>query len=216
MNKKAAPWIFSENPIMKIWSWTSPHFKAKIIASAAGDFTWEVIDITGSSPTTIGTSEVTSFQEAEDEILELIGKAYPRNLGYQAYAGELATTFTLHNGKKENLGNYYGQTVILTVFNKNSPMTPRIISGILTLKNYRVIIKTDTNSQVSIPPEYIMKIRKEYESENVLIESVRNQEMVGQKRLINENWRPGCTGQPGYKIGTIIHSPSDASCPFHD
>lgn len=216
MIKKAAPWVFSENAFIKSWIWKTPHFEARIMSSPAGDFTWKVIDITGSTPTTIGTSEVDSFQTAEDEALEIIGKSYPRKLGYYAYAGDLATTFTLHNGQKVNLGTYYGQNVILTVFNKKSPMTPHTISGTLTINHYKVLVKTDTSTQVSIPPEYIMKIRKEYDAINALIEDTAATDAKRQKRIIQENWRPGCTGQAGFKVGTIIHSPDDAPCPFHD
>jgi hypothetical protein len=216
MTRKAAPWVFSENAFMKTWIWKTPHFETRIISSPAGDFTWKVVDITGSEPNTIGTSEVQSFQDAEDEVLEVIGKSYPRKLGYQAYAGDLATTFTLHNGQRIDLGRYYGQNVILTVFNKKSPMTPHTIAGILTINFYKVLIKTDTNSQVSIPPEYIMQIRKEYDSTNALIEETKASARVNEKRIIQENWRPGCTGQAGFKVGTIIHSPSDDPCPFHD
>lgn len=214
---EAVPWVFTDSPFIKAWTWKTTHFEAKVLSSGnKNDFTWKVVDTSGGEAKILGQGEAMNFQASEEEVLELIGKSYPRRLGYQKYAGHLATTFTLHNGKKIDLGVFYGQQVILTVFNKNAPMTPTTISGSISVSHYKVLIKTDRNSTVSIPPEYIMSIRKEFDTEESLIVEVDKQTAKNERRIFNEEWRRGCTGKPGFRIGTVIHAPSDEYCPIHD
>lgn len=214
INRTSVPWIYADTLLVKSWTWKTTHFDAKILSGGNGDgYSWKVTDKTGASPKTLNSGEELDFVAAEAQILELVGKAYPRSLGYHAYAGDLATTFVLQNGKKINLGSFSGSNVIVEVYNKNNPQTPYIVSGIFTLKNYKAIVKTDTNN-IAISPEQIMNIRKEYNSDEALI--VKSVNETALSRVINEEWRPGCTGQPGFRSGTLIHKAGDESCPFHD
>lgn len=211
----AVPWIYSDTLLIKTWSWKTEHFDAKIFSGGKGDaYSWKVTDKTGETPKTLNSGEELDFITSEKQILELVGKAYPRSLGYHAYAGDLATTFFLHNGSKMNLAEFSGSNVIVQVFNKNNPANPYVIKGLFSLKNYKAIIKTEANN-VAISPEQIMNIRKEYETNEALITKT-SATPKPENRVIQEEWRPGCTGQPGFRSGTLIHKAGDEACPFHD
>ncbi len=211
--RRAIPWVFVDSPLLKAWTWTTPHFESKILSMGAKDsYTWKVVDKTGSPSTVIGAGEFNSFTGAEEELLELIGKAYPISLGYQAYAGDLATTFVIRSGKKVDLSAYLGGNVIVDVFDKKNPEFPLTIVGLFSLSNYKVHIKTDRNSISVIPPEFIINIRREFDPSQMK-EKV---ESFGSRRVFNTEWVQGCTGHPGFVVGTVIHNPSDEFCSIHD
>jgi len=213
MERKAVPWVFADSPLLKAWTWSTPHFEGKILSMGSKDsFTWKVVDKTGSPSTVVGAGEMNNFAGAEEEILELIGKSYPLNLGYQVFAGDLATTFMLYNNKKVDLAAYLGSNVIVEVFDKRNPAQNLTIVGLFALSHYKVHIKTDRNNVSIIPPEFIIDIRREFDPTQ-MEEKI---EEAGSRRVFKQEWVKGCTGHPGFMVGTVIHNPSDEFCPIHD
>lgn len=211
--RRAIPWVFVDSPLLKAWTWKTPHFEAKILSMGSRDsYTWKVVDHTGAPSTVIGAGEFNTFDGAEEELLELIGKAYPINLGYQAFAGDLATTFVIRSGKKVDLAVYIGNNVVVEVFDKKNPDVPLTIVGLFSLVNYKVHVKTDRNNVSVIPPEFIINVRREFDPSQ-MEEKV---ERSGSRRVFNQEWVKGCTGHPGFIFGTVIHNPSDEFCSIHD
>lgn len=214
INRIPVPWLYNDTVLVKSWTWKAKHFDAKILTGGNGDgYSWKVVDKSGAEPKPLATGEELDFVAAENQVLELIGKAYPQNLGYHAYAGELATTFTLHNGRKMNFAPYSGSSVIVEVYNAKAPQSPYVVSGILTIKNYKIVIKTD-RTNIAVTPEQIINLKKEYNSDEALLGTASPEKLV--RRVINEEWRKGCTGQPGFRSGTLLHKATDDPCPFHD
>jgi hypothetical protein len=211
--KKQIPWIFKDSPMLKSWSWTTEHFDAKIlVAMGMNTPTWKVVDTSGSSPTTLGLGEELNFPQAQDAILELIGKAYPTKCGYGAYAGDLATTFTIKNGQKVDFASYVGSNVIIEAYNKQEPSRNSILVGGLSVSHFNIELKTDRDRILVVPPAFIISVKKEFENS----EMIERVEKKGAQRLFREEWRPGCTGSPGFISGTLIHNPNDIFCPIHD
>jgi hypothetical protein len=212
-NLKPIPWIFKENPMLKSWSWETDLFDAKILMTKGIDSpTWTVVDRSGTPPTPLGMGEELSFQEAQDAILELIGKSYPVRYGYWAYAGKLATTFIVKNGQKVDFTPYIGSSVIIEAYNKRDPSRPAVLIGTLSVSHFNIELKTDRERILVIPPAFIISVKKEFDTSG----NVQVKEQVGGKRLFREEWRPGCTGSPGYLQGTLVHNPNDVFCPIHD
>lgn len=211
--RKAIPWIFKTNPLMKSWSWNSDHFDATIMGSPGSPVaTWRVVDKSGSTPTQIGMGEDDTFLAAQDSVLELVSKSYPTKCGYTAYAGDLATTFNIKNGKRVDLSTYVGSQVIVEAFNKKDPSRNTILMGTLSVSHFNVELKTDQNRVLVIPPAFIINIKKEFDSS----EMSERKEKLGVQRLFKEEWRRGCTGSPGYITKTVIHNPNDEFCSIHD
>lgn len=216
MLKKSVPWIFHDSPLMKAWEWRTEHFEVKIYSMGSNSaLAWQVVDITGPQPSTLDNSESRTFEEAERDILELVGKSYPPVLGYWAYARELATTFVVKNGANFDFGPYEGKESTLHVYNKKNPQVPIIITGILHVTNFQITVSPPNGTSVIIPPSFVLSVQKE--SENRLAYSSHDPNKQGPKkrRIIHEEWRPGCTGQPGFAANTVIHNADDRYCPIH-
>lgn len=213
MDRKPVPWLFVDSPLLKAWTWSTEHFEAKIFSMGTQNgYAWKVVDSSGSRAVTLGAGEAQRFNQAEDELLELIGKSYPITLGYQSYAGDLATTFVLRSGRKVDLAPYVGTDVIVDVFNKEDPSTPITLVGVFSIKNYKVHIRTDRSSVSAVPPEFIINIRREFDPTKMQ-DKVERQ---GSRRVFQQEWVKGCTGRPGFLVGTVIHNPTDEFCPIHD
>lgn len=214
MIKQPIPWIFTDSPIMKKWSWKTAHFDARIL-SMAGDssLVWEVVDVSGGAPSILDTSETLTFVQAQNDILEIIGKSYPPILGYWAYARELATTFLVKNGEPFDFGPYEGREVIVEYFNKHKPHQPVIVMGILHVTNYNITLRPANKDSIVIPPSFIISVRKE--GERSAYGEIKEKK-TPRSRILHEEWRVGCTGAPGYAPNTLIHNQSDPYCPIHD
>ena len=101
----------------QVWQWTTPHFQATITAEQR-TFYWQLGDLIvphQDLPRHLAEGWAATFDAAEREVRESVGKSYPTNLGYGAYAGALATTFTIATGERVNLGEFNGQQVVVTV-----------------------------------------------------------------------------------------------------
>lgn len=213
MDRKPVPWILLNNPVLKSWTWDTEHFDAVILAMGnVNSYSWKVVDKSGSEPVQLEFGETRTFTEAEEEVLEIISKSYPIRCGYHAYAGDLATSFIVKNGKKVDFAPYVGSNVILEIFNKKNPEQTSILVGTLTISHFNLELKTERDSTLVIPPSFIIDVKKEFDPTAMQ----ERKPKVGSRRVFQEEWRKGCTGAPGYVAGTVVHNPNDAFCPIHD
>lgn len=216
MLKKPVPWIFHDSPLMKAWEWRTEHFEVKIYSSGeSSTLAWKVVDVSGGGPVTLETSESRSFSAAEEEILEIVGKSYPPVLGYWAYARELATTFVIKDGTKFDFGSYEGKETTLHVFNKKNPRMPIVITGVLHVTNFQITINPPNRTSIVIPPSFILTARKETVNRSQYSAKDSNARESNKRRIVHEEWRPGCTGQPGFAPNTVVHNVDDRHCPIH-
>lgn len=217
--RKPIPWEYTDNASVKIWEWFTKDFKVTILSEGSGrkSFGWKIIDCSQGRDIPFESSISNSFNEAVDTILELIGKSYTPSLGYGAYAGELATTFTVASGMKLDFAPLVGETVIVKVIDDN--LVERILTGSLQISNYLIKIIVDSTSAVSVPPERIKDIQKEYGGISLIQGRLKNSPKATStklKRVFNTEYVRGCTGRPGFKPGTVEHGPGDPYCPIHN
>jgi len=211
------PWDHVTNPLVSSWVWETEHFIVTIFAEGLNVkkmYNWKINDKSSGRPVPFDSAPAASFQASVDAAVEVIAKSYPRELGYQAYAGELATTFTIHDGRKLDFATLIGNSVTLTARNADGQNT--LLNGIFDIRNYDITIQTDESTISIIPPERIIDISKEYGSMSVLDSLTKNVKSTRNKRIFYEEWRKGCSGRPGFNPGTVEHGPADEFCGIHN
>jgi hypothetical protein len=160
MKRKPVPWLYTENGIYKNWTWETKHFTVKVIGegdltSGGAVFTWQILekDDKGSS-FIFETSTNRSFREAELEIVETISKSWDKKLGYDEYAGSLATTFTIAGDTKLDVEEFVGHNVELSVREHAEPLR-----GVFGLKHYDFILKQSGGQVKVVPPLTVTNIK---------------------------------------------------------
>lgn len=217
VTKVPIPWVHNSSPLVTSWVWETSHFILTIFAEGLNTkkmYNWKINDKSKGFPIPFDSAPAESFQSAVDTAIEIIAKSYSREYGYQAYAGELATTFTIANGAKLNFAPIVGIMVI--VIAKNAAGEETSTTGIFTIQNYDFVIQTTENTGVIIPPERVINISEEYGSMNIL-ESLQNSVKTSRnKRIFYQEWVKGCTGRPGFNANTTEHAPNDPFCSIHN
>lgn len=145
-----------------------------------------------------------SFAAAENQIRETIGKAYGPRLGYQKWSGDLANTFVIATGEKQNFTPYLGAQVKVTVTTRTGYQEDHY--GILRVQHYDITLETETGI-LKIPPTFIIKISNPYVKE-------RQAGGGGIGRTYKGVLTQGCSGTPGFFPGTIEHR--GGLCPIHE
>lgn len=218
LKREPIPWVHKINPLVTSWTWETEHFIVVIYAEGLSEkkmYHWKISDKSSGQPVPFDSNQEVSFNACVDSVLEVIGKSYNRRLGYLAYAGDLATTFIIHDGRKLDLSPIVGQQVVVTLLDPDTNLEVQI-NGMFDIENYDAIVKTDEMSEARIAPISIIDIHKEFSSGSVL-DSLTNQVKTSRAgRIIYEEWKKGCTGRPGFNPGTVEHSPGDKYCPIHN
>lgn len=215
--RKPIPWIHNQNPLVTSWMWETDHFIVTIYAEGLTSrklYNWKINDKSSGRPVPFDSAGVESFAASVDAAVEVIAKSYPRELGYQEYAGELATTFTVSDGRRVDLGKIIGDSVIIRAHDGYGG--EQLIMGTFDIRNYDISIQTGENELVIVPPEKVIDIQKEYGSTSVLNSLGNDIKSTKNKRIFHDEWRKGCTGKPGFNPGTVMHSPNDPFCPIHN
>lgn len=217
-SKLPIPWVHRTNPLMTSWIWDTPHFTITIYSegmSAKKMFHWKISDKSSGTPTPFDSNQENNFNDCVESVLELIGKSYKRQLGYTAYAGSLATTFVLHDGRKIDLSSLIGEQVTVKVF---QPETGEEVSvnGMFDIEHYDVVLRSGEMSEAHITPGSIIDIEKEFNPVSALDAISRNVRSSKGQRIFYEEWTKGCTGKPGFYGETVEHSPADKYCSIHN
>lgn len=217
MIRKPVPWVYTDGNMVKFWNWKTPEFEVKVFAEgrtgARTSFGWKITDLSRGREIPFDSSVATTFQEAVDTILEIIGKSYPRKLGYLAYAGELATTFQIGTGQKIDFASFSGENVIVKIVADDGAET--ILVGVLQVENYLIKIRSDDNVVTSFPPARIKDVQKQFGG--VSLTNREPPKAVGTKlkRVFQTEYTRGCTGRPGFLPRTVMHGPADEYCSIH-
>lgn len=163
VRRKPVPWMYKESGEFKFWTWETEHFIVKI--SGQGDtvgpgavLAWQILE--KKDGTTFSFENGTSFslRNAEMQIVEIIAKSWDKKYGYDAYAGDLATTFEIYGGSSLNFAEFIGYPVRLVLQADN--MLGSIKDGILGIKNYSILLRTKENKVLVIPPAKIKSVMK--------------------------------------------------------
>lgn len=215
--QEPVPWIHKPSSLASSWTWDTPHFTVTIFAEGMMSkpmYNWKISDKSSGFSKPFENGIELSFAQAVNGVLEVIGKSYPRTLGYQAYAGALATTFTIADGKKYDFGSVIGETVILKALDADNREVT--ITGIFDIIHYEFAVSYG-DSQLMIPPSQVVDVLKEF-GRSSLIKYDRNSEptRTSTGRIVHEEWQKGCTGKPGFRPGTTVHPPDAPYCSIHN
>lgn len=203
------PWRYVDVGLARMWLWDAEHFEAKVSAEG-NSFVWEVGDKilpNQGLPRFLCEGRTADFASAENAVREVIGKSYSARLGYGPYVGAFATTFTLASGRRVDLGEFNGQSVVVTVRLGNG--LTRTIMGHARVVNWEFHVEDSGNKSV-IQPSYIESIVREGGGGV----SAARSAYTGMGRVYRGQVVHGCTGQPGFVDGTVDHL--GASCPMHE
>jgi hypothetical protein len=221
------PWTFTDSPGILLWTWITEHFSARITGAEVDNeddpdgrriirsYTWDVSDLMRTNqglPRLLVEGSSPSFEGAEDLVREHVGKLYDPRLGYRRFAGPLAHTFTLSTGERVDVGEYVGTRCAVTVLMPDR--SERTVTGDLDVVHYKWRLSTP-EQVLEIIPEHVLKITNRSEIAERATAVTRNDSYSGIGRIYNEEPRRGCTGRPGFTVGTVDHAGA-RQCPIHE
>lgn len=203
-NLRAIPWAHESGELGAVWIWNTPHFEVIVNGNVRSCY-YRISDKSEGKLKPFADGQAGTFEQAEMLIRETIGKSYPTDLGYSAYAGHLATTFTTATGKKVDFAEYVGRAVDIVVLQPDG--TRHDYSGVLHVNHYHIELQTG-KIYLKIIPSYIEKITPKVDSE------IRQKDTKMYGRTYKGRIVPGCNGKPGISEGSIEHT--GLKCPIHE
>lgn len=223
------PWVYSDAPGILMWTWVTDHFVAAIRGAQASvdpalaggadrivrSYAWELCDLVRRQqdlPRLLIEGTCSSFDEAEGLVREHVGKAYDTRLGYGLFAGPLATTFTIADGRRVDVGDLVGQRCTVTVLVEGGAQAS--VAGDLSVHHYRWRLR-DGDDVYEITPEHVVEVRHRSQAADRAATVVSNQTYLGFGRIYRDEWTRGCTGAPGFDQGTVDHVGAPR-CPLHE
>ncbi len=221
------PWNFTDEPGVLLWTWQSPHFVARIRGTEVADpsdepdrrlvrsFDWDLSDLVRRHqglPRVLVEGSARNFDDAELHIREHAGKAYEPGLGYRKYAGVLAYTFTMSTGDVIDVRPLIGTQCVVTVLLPDR--TSKTVTGDFSVHHYQWRLTTPLH-EIDVIPEHVVSISNRSEAADRAAEVTRLSTYTGMGRLYREERRPGCTGRPGFEMGTVDHA-GCPRCPLHE
>ncbi|WP_139977516.1 hypothetical protein [Nocardioides litoris] len=205
----AIPWRYVDLDLIELWVWETDHFEAKVTAEPHS-FAWEVGDLVvpdGGVARWLTGGRTIDFASAEVAVREVVGKSYPARYGYRGYAGHLATTFVVADGRTLDLGPFHGSRALVTV--RMPGGADQSFLGRCTVHHYELLLALDSGQQVRIQPSYIVDVTGE---NGATAASATAYAGVG--RTYHGEVVHGCTGAPAFLPGTVEHT--GTRCPVHE
>lgn len=196
------PWDFAEG----IWTWTTRHFRAKIINDGRG-FGWAVegVDVPEDGVAALTREgRAPDFDAARKQVLETVGKAYPRSLGYGDFVGRLARTYRIKGGKHVDLTGLEGRKCVVAVTGKDGAV--RRLVGTIRSAGESIEVTAGAGPAVRVDPAHIAEINDPWQA------PAETSRIAG--RLYHGAVSPSCTGQAGWEPETVTHH--GQICPVHE
>lgn len=223
MTTAPVPWQYTDQASTVQWTWLTEHLVARIWADAieldgerhVRSYAWEVCDrmtVGDGLPRLLVEGQASTFVEAERCVREHVGKAFDPRLGYRDYAGTEATTFTLASGERRDLGPLLGSRCHVTVILEGGERA--VVSGDLSVRNYSIVLREGDRTRVLVP-EHIASVSHRSAAAERAAGLVVDRRHAGFGRIYRAEWSPGCTGMPGFEVGTVDHG-SAGPCPLHE
>jgi hypothetical protein len=221
------PWTYSDQPGILLWVWRTPHFIARIQGTEVANeddpsgrriirsYSWDISDLMRTQqgmPRQLVDGTCSRFEEAEALVREHVGKLYDPRLGYRAFAGPLAFTFTLSTGERVDVTEYIGTRCAVSVLMPDGGT--RTVTGDLDVSHYTWRLTTP-EQLLEIVPEHVVRITNRSETAERATAATRADSYSGIGRIYNEEPRRGCTGRPGFQVGTVDHAGAPR-CPIHE
>lgn len=200
------PWAHTISEFGALWKWATRNFEVLINGDGRAYYYTISDKSTGVlKPFADGTGA--TFEQAEQMIRGIIGKAYDPALGYQQYSGPYATTFALANGQQMDLAPFVGKAVEVEIVIPNKGR--QVYTGIAQIRHYELLIMNGDLAVKVVPNKvarigYVVDLNPDHKPEF--------EKIVG--RTFRGNMLPGCNGMPGFMPDTVEHS--GISCPIHE
>lgn len=162
LNLPPIPWAHSSADFGSVWMWDAEAFTVTVNGDGKS-FYWVIADKSApgadTSPDTarkpFADGRSATFEQTERSVREIIGKAYPEEMGYKVYAGPLSTTFMLGSGMERDLEEFTGRRTRVTVaVGDGKTETYR---GIAKVSHYDLVL-TCPREAVRITPARIVDI----------------------------------------------------------
>jgi hypothetical protein len=212
-----------------MWTWLTEHFVAKItgaeVSSPESDelpghrtiraYSWELADLMRTHqgmPRVLLEGMASSFEDADALIREHVGKCYDTRLGYGRYAGSLANTFTLATGELLDTTSLLGTRCTVTVMLAGGGSQQ--VQGDLSLEHYKWRLR-DGDQILEITPEHVSSVVNKSEAASRAAKVVHLDTYSGIARIYRDERKSGCTGTPGFMVGTVDHAGA-VRCPVHE
>ena len=223
----AIPWKYTDSPGVLLWTWSTEHLAARIMgyevpnpddlkgARIVRSYHWELADLIKRQqglPRMLIEGVAATFEEAEHSIREHIGKCYDPRLGYGRIAGKWAFRFTLATGESVDIRPFIDSRCAVTVLLPDG--SEKTVVGDLAPNGYRWRL-TGTEQVLDLTPEHVVAITNRSEAAERAAMYSHLDSYSGIGRLYNEEPRRGCTGRPGFAIGTVDHAGAPR-CPIHE
>jgi len=223
------PWIYSDAPGILMWTWLTDHFIAKITgaevqgtegSAVPGErtirsYSWELADLMRTHqdmPRVLIEGMAASFDEADALIREHVGKCYDVRLGYGRFAGSLANTFTLATGETLDTTPLLGTRCTITVLLPGGGSQQ--VQGDLSLEHYKWRLR-DGDQILEVTPEHVSSVVNKSEAASRAAKVVHLDTYSGIARIYRDERKAGCTGTPGFMVGTVDHAGAPR-CPVHE
>ncbi|MEY4136014.1 MAG: hypothetical protein RL205_142 [Actinomycetota bacterium] len=223
------PWIYSDAPGILMWTWLTEHFIAKITGAEVHDsdvtaisgqrtiraYSWELADLMRTHqdmPRVLVEGMAASFDDADALIREHVGKCYDVRLGYGRFAGSLAQTFTLATGEVLDTTPLLGTRCTITVLLPGGGSQQ--VQGDLSLEHYKWRLR-DGDQILEITPEHVSSVVNKSEAATRAAKVVHLETYSGIARIYRDERKTGCTGTPGFMVGTVDHAGAPR-CPVHE
>jgi hypothetical protein len=153
-----------------------------------------------------------TFDDAEALIREHVGKCYDSRLGYGRFAGSLANTFTLSTGETLDTTALLGTRCTITVLQPGG--RTQQVQGDLSLAHYKWRLR-DGDQILEITPEHVTSVVNKSEAATRAAKVVHLDTYSGIARIYRDERKSGCTGTPGFMVGTVDHAGAPR-CPVHE
>jgi hypothetical protein len=217
------PWVYSDSPGVLMWSWLTEHFIARVTGTEVDgledrrirSYAWDLSDLMRTSqgmPRLLINGVSASFEDADALIREHVGKCYDQRLGYQAYAGKYAFTYLLASGVQINVREMIGTRCTVTVLLPDR--SREVVVGDLSVHHYKWRLR-DGEQILEVTPEHVLSIVNRSAAAQRATEVVDADSYSGIGRIYRAERTTGCTGTPGYVVGTVDHA-GVSRCPVHE
>lgn len=214
---EAIPWRLGEDPNISLWIWETDYFTAQIQTdSYRKSFSWQIADVSQGFKQPLADGFEGSYRKAEEAVREVVGKSYPKSLGFAKYAGHYATTFKIFSGEKIDFGPMEATSVIMMVRvpdKRNGGIREQRIQGMLHCVNYHIEVSPEVGPTVRIPPSRIVSVKKEFGD---FAKAKDDDSLTRSLRIFPGKVLPGCTGKPGMFPDTVEHPTRAPHCAIHE
>lgn len=221
------PWTYTDQRGVLLWTWRTEHFVARVSgqevenpdgppgARIIRSYNWDVSDLiklNQGMPRMLIEGMSSTFDEAENSVREHVGKCYDSRLGYRPFSGPFATRYFLSTGEEVNVQPYLNTKCAVTVLLPDR--SERTVVGSFTANGYRWRLTTG-DAVLEIVPEHVVAISNRSAAAERAAQAMDNDLYSGIGRIYREDPKRGCTGRPGYTVGTVDHAGAPR-CPLHE